>query len=146
MVAASFMLHAYFAGTEGISVDEDEELMDVPDKMLPRRKAAHNSFYPLVRTDLPPNDENLLDIEKSTLVSIIGDRAVFDWEDRQYILAEGDAVYLGSIIKVDPKMAMVRARLNKGGMVDMVDVRLDLGERYRQAGVEGVQVQPIDEY
>jgi hypothetical protein len=146
MVAASFMLHAYFAGDEGISVDEDEELMPVPDNMLPRRSAAHNSFYPLVRTDLPPNDENLLNIEAAELISIIGDRAVFDWEGRQYILGEGDKIYLGTIEKVDPKMALVRARLNKGGMIDVVDVRLDLGERFRQAGVEGVQVQPIDEY
>jgi len=145
MVSASFMLKAFFAGAEGISAD-DKDLMPIPDKMLPRRSAAHNSFYPIVRTDLPPNDENLLDIEKSTLVSIIGDRAVFDWDDRQYILGEGDAIYLGQIVKVDPKMALVRARLNKGGMIDMIDVRLDLGERFRQAGVEGVQVQPIDEY
>ena len=146
MVAASFMLHAYFAGADGISIDEGEELMPVPDNMLPRRSAAHNSFYPLVRTDLPPNDQNLLDIEKATLVSIIGDRAVFDWEERQYILGEGDDVYLGTIVKVDPKMTLVRARLNKGGMIDMLDIRLDLGDRFRQAGVDGVQVQPIDEY
>lgn len=145
MVSASFMLHAYFAGAEGVSAP-DKELMPVPDSWLPRQSPAHNSFYPIVRTDLPPNDQNLLDLEKSTLVSIVGDRAVFDWEDRQYILGEGDAVYLGEIVKVDPKMALVRARLNKGGMVDMIDVRLDVGERFRQAGVEGVQVQPIDEY
>ena len=146
MVTASFMLHAYFAGAEGISVEEEEELMPVPSEMLPRRSAAHNSFYPLVRTDLPPNDENLLDIEASKLISIIGDRAVFDWDGRQYILGEGDAIYLGAIEKIDPKMALVRARLNKGGKIDVVTISLDLGERYRQAGVEGVQVQPIDEY
>jgi hypothetical protein len=145
MVTASFNLHAYFAGAEGISAS-DEDLMPVPEELLPRKSAAHNSFYPIVRTDLPPNDENLLDLEKSVLVSIIGDRAIFDWEDRQYILAEGDRIYLGQIVKVDPKMALVRARLNKGGMVDMIDVRLDVGERYRQAGVDGVQVQPIDDY
>lgn len=145
MVSASFILHAYFAGAEGISAS-DEELMPIATEMLPRRAPAHNSFYPIVRTDLPPNDQNLLDIEESTLVSIIGDRAVFDWEKRQYILAEGDKVYLGEIVKVDPKMALVRVRLNKGGMIDMLDIRLDVGERFRQAGVEGVQVQPIDEY
>lgn len=145
MVSASFFLHAYFAATEGIS-GTDEELMPVPIAMLPRRTAAHNSFYPIVRTDLPPNDEMLVDTENATLLSIVGDRAIFRWDGRQYILGEGDRVYLGEIVKIDPKMSLVRITLNKGGRVITFDKKMEVGERYRQAEGEGIQMQPIDEF
>ena len=144
MVTASFMLYAYFAGSEGISTTEKEELMPLPGEMLPRRSPAHNSFYPIVRTDLPPNDELLLDVEAGTLVSIIGNRAVFSWDERQYILGEGDRVYLGQIEKVDPLMSLVRVSLNKGGRVVSFDIRMEMEERYRQAEGDGIQMRAID--
>ncbi len=145
MVAATFLLHAYFAGSEGISAP-DEELMPVPLSMLPRRTPAHNSFYPIVRTDLPPNDEMLVDVETARLVSIVGDRAIFDWDGRQYILGEGDRIYLGELVKIDPKMSLVRVTLNKGGRVITFDKKMEVGERYRQAEGEAIQMQPIDEF
>ncbi len=145
MVRSSFKLHAYFAAREGISA-EDDDLVPIPDNMLPRRSPAHNSFYPIVRTDLPPNDEQLLDIENSTLLSIVGDRAIFLWDGRQYIVSEGDRVYLGDILKIDPKMALVRVRLNKGGKSAVFDVKLEVQERFRQGQGGELQVQPIDEF
>ncbi|MBT8400581.1 MAG: hypothetical protein KJO98_08900 [Rhodothermia bacterium] len=146
MVGASFMLHAYFAGSTGISTTEDEELMPLTEDLLPRKSPAHNSFYPIVRTDLPPNDELLLDAEAGTLVSIVGDRAIFSWDGRQYILGEGDRIYLGEIVKVDPMMSLVRVSLNKGGRIISFDIKMEMEDKYRQAEGEGIQVQPIDEF
>ncbi len=133
MVKFSMTLDAYFAGIEGLSAREGE-LMPVPEKLLPVSTPAKDSFHPIVRLDLPPNDRLLVDVEKDRLVSILGTRAVFENEQGQHVLSEGDEVYLGSIVKVDPVAAQVRASLNKGGLVQSLNLKLETGEeRYRQA-------------
>jgi hypothetical protein len=45
----------------------------------------------------------------------------------------GDNIYLGQIIEVDPIEGRVRARLNKGGIIDEVEIYLQSGDRSRQA-------------
>ena len=133
MVKFSLKLDAYFAGVEGLSAAKDE-LMPVPAQMLPASTPAHNSFYPVVRAELEPNDELLVNVEEAELVSVAGTRAMFEDERGQHMLSEGDAVYLGQIVKVDPARASVRASLNKGGIVAVVDVELDTGQdSFRQA-------------
>jgi len=127
MVEFSFTLDAYFNAKNGIAAGKDE-LMPVPSKLLPRQSASHNSFYPLVRTDLPTNDEMLLDVDKATLVSVVGDRAIFESGDYSYIVGEGDRIYLGTVKSIDPRTATVRVELNKGGQIFTVDLTLDLNE------------------
>jgi len=125
MVQFSFTLDAYFNAKNGIAAGE-EELMEVPDDLLPRSSARHDSFHPLVRTDLPPNDEQLLDIEKATLVSIVGNRAIFESGDYSYIVTEGDRIYLGEVLNVDPRTATVRVQQNKGGKTYTTLLSLDV--------------------
>lgn len=134
MVKFSFKLDAYFAGVEGLSASEDE-LMPIPFSLLPTSAPAHNSFYPMVRAELPPNDQLLVDVEQARLVSIADGAAVFEDERGQHILRAGDAVYLGTITHVDPRQAAVRAALNKGGVADTIEVRIDdaTQEPFRQA-------------
>ncbi len=142
MVNFSMSLDAYFNGTDGLSAAEDE-LLPVPQRLLPHHYPAHNSFYPLVRTSLPPNDEQLVNVEQAELVSVLGAKAVFDDKNGQHILREGDAVYLGTLVKVDPVNSTVHARLNKAGIIENVEIELDTGtERYRQAAGDSIRLSP----
>jgi len=142
MVNFSMRLKVFFAGTEGLSASA-EELMPIPEEMLPVRQLPNDSFYPLVRTDLPPNDQLLVNLEEATLISIVGDRAIFQDKSGQHIVREGDAVYLGQIVKVDPAQATVRATLNKGGVIETVDVQMDIETPYRQT--QGVRLLSKDD-
>jgi hypothetical protein len=142
MVKFSMKLDAYFEGVEGLSASR-EELMPVPDGLLPGRSPAHNSFYPVVRTDLPPNDRQLVDVESAKLVSILGNQAVLEDSRGQHVLGVGDEVYLGQITVVDPFNVLVRAVLNKGGVSQNVELKLDSGESFRRA--EGrIRLNPIE--
>lgn len=142
MVDFSFNLDAYFNAKYGIAASE-EELIAVPRDLLPKHNPSHNSFYPLVRTDLPPNDELLLDIEKAILVSVVGDRAIFESDDYSHIVTVGDRIYLGKVLAVDPRTAIVRVQLNKGGRIFTIDLRLDV-EVIDLARRSGVEVRPTD--
>ncbi len=133
MVNFAMELDAFFGGTEGISTP-DVGLLPVPVAMLPEPAPSHNSFYPVVRTDLPPNDRQLIDVERATLVSVIGMKAMFRDALGLRAVVEGDEVYLGRIVMIDPSRAIVRASLNKGGITDVVDIEIGADdERWRDA-------------
>ena len=142
VVDFSFNLDAYFNAKYGIAASEDE-LIAVPQELLPKHDPTHNSFYPLIRTDLPPNDELLLDIEKATLVSVVGDRAIFEGEKYSHIVAAGDRIYLGKVIQVDSRTATVIVEQNKGGRTFTIDLHLEV-ELLDVIGRSGISVQPTD--
>lgn len=151
MVSFHMSLNAYFSGTEGISAPEDmfAELMEgealpsgwssqlppVPKDILPDDSPAINPFYPGILSSIPPNVDGLVEMENSgtELVSIVGGKAVFRDESGYRSLGVGDAVYLGQITDIDPIDGRVAARLNKGGIIDQVELFLESEGRYRQA-------------
>lgn len=122
---------AYFGGAEGMSAPDS--IITVPDYVLPARTPAGNAFWPLVLDALPPNTDNLVDVEQDSLVSVIGPVAVFRDELGARPVREGDRVYLGRITRVDPNEARIVAELNKGGIQERVEIHLATGARYRQA-------------
>lgn len=124
MVKFRMNLLAYFDGIEGLTARQ-EELLPVPEQLLPARAPIHHAFYPLVRADPPPNDKLLVEMEQAMLVSIVGSKAVVEDERGQHLLEVGDEVYLGEVTRIDPIDIMVQARLNKGGIVEIVELRLD---------------------
>ncbi len=131
IVEFSMSVNAYFAGAEGMSAPDS--LVVVPDYVLPARTLASNPFYPLILDDLPPNTDNLVNIESDSLVSVIGEVAVFRDELGARPVRAGDRVYLGTITRVDPNEARLVADLNKGGIRERIEIDLATGERYRQA-------------
>lgn len=149
MVAFNFTLDAYFAGRDGLSAPEkmSAELMDgdelpiarpdalppVPSGYLAAAQPRGNPFFPSVLDELPPNTYNLLEVEAANLVAIVGDQAVFEDATGTHRLGVGDKVYLGHVKVVDPKKDLVVVHLNKGGIVDEIELALHSGERYRQA-------------
>ena len=143
MVAFQFDLDAYYAGIDGISAPQDS-LRPIPLALLQAHAPPDNSYTPLVRTDLPPNADQLLDVENAKLISIIGNQAIFEDQYGRHVMLEGDRVYLGSIVLIDPINSFVRVTLNKGDRTETVNLRLGTDEPYRQALGSDVQVQPID--
>ncbi len=149
MVSFQLQIDAIFSGAEGMSAPSDDGVTEeaallpisrakserppVPIEVLPKQRPALNPFFPLIMSQLPPNTHRLVNIEKAQLISIVGDKAIFK-EDEQYrAVGQGEDVYLGQIIEVDPVEGRIKARLNKGGIIDAVEIFLLSGERYREA-------------
>ncbi|MEM8485653.1 MAG: hypothetical protein AAF564_08885 [Bacteroidota bacterium] len=159
MVSFRMTLNAYYSGTEGVSAPEDlfAELMEgellptgwssqlppVPKDILPDNAPAINPFYPGILKNIPPNTDGLLEIEAvgTELISIVGGKAVFRDESGYRTLGVGDNIYLGEITDIDPLSGKVDARLNKGGIIDRVEVFLNNEESYRRA-VGGTRLTP----
>jgi hypothetical protein len=147
MVSFTLTIDAYFGGVEGLSADNnllaglqgDDTLLSespaptLPEEVLPKRRPAVNPFFPGILEQLPPNTDNLVDFEQATLVSIAGQRAVFQYGGEYRALGVGAPVYLGHILSIDPAEGIVHARLNKGGIIDEVRLKLDTGDRFRYA-------------
>lgn len=131
IVEFTMSVNAYFAGAEGMSAPDS--IVVVPDHVLPAKTLAANPFYPLILDDLPPNTDNLVNVESDSLVSVIGEVAVFRDELGARPVRAGDRVYLGRITRVDPNEARIVADLNKGGIRERIEIHLATGERYRQA-------------
>ena len=159
MVSFNMEVIAYFGGAKGLSAESVMEslyengelgsgpmsaLPPVPAEVLPDPTPAKNPFFPIIMERIPPNTHNLVDLEKATLVSIVGGKAVFEWKNEYHQLDVGDRVYLGQIIAVDPTRDRVVARLNKGGIIDEIEMSLQTGERYRQA-LGPINLTPVQE-
>ena len=127
----SMSIDAYFGGSRGMSAPDS--LVDVPDSVLPPRRPPINPFFPLVLQTLPPNTDDLVDLEEDEMISVIGDAVVFSHNGQMRTLRAGDHVYLGHVSHVDPNLARVVIDLNKGGIRERVELDLQTGERYRQA-------------
>lgn len=149
MVSFTLRIDAYYDGIEGASApvapggtlvqgenvpaDQVTALPVVPASLLPARQPASNPFFPGILETIPPNTYGLLDLEQAQLVSIVGQKAVFQEEGVFRTVVEGDAIYLGRIVTVDPREGRVVAHLNKGGIYDEVVLRLETGHSYQRA-------------
>ena len=153
MVSFSLDVEAYYGGTLGATAPppgavaaSDAGLLPapkpgappaVPASVLPVRRPARNPFFPLVLETVPPNTYGLLDVEQAQLVSIADGRAIFLDEDGYHTLGLGAEVYLGAIVRVDAERGRVVARLNRGGILDEVERRIEADDFYRPVNADG---------
>lgn len=87
---------------------------------------VYDIFYPLIRTEIPPNIKNLLDVQGAKLLALVPDGAfISDARGNSFLLIEGDEVYLGYLTTIDYKWKKVTFVLNKGGIVETVVLNLD---------------------
>ena len=92
-------------------------------KLTPNR--MYNIFYPLIREEIPPNTENLLDVQNAELLALIPDGAyISDGKGNTYLIWEGDEVYLGYCTEIDYKNDEVSFIINKGGIVEKITLKL----------------------
>jgi hypothetical protein len=86
----------------------------------------YDAFYPLIRTSIPPNVDDLLDVQGSKLLALIPEGAFLaDTKGNTYLLWEGEQVYLGYLTKIDYEHNSVGFILNKGGIIEKVELGLD---------------------
>lgn len=161
MVSFQMQIDAIFGGAEGMSAPEGSEMVAedpnglpvsraetglprVPKEVLPSARPAINPFFPLIMDNLPPNTYGYIDLSTAKLVSVAGDKAIFQEGDQFRSVGVGDDVYLGQIMDVDPIEGRVRARLNKGGIIDEVEIFLQSGERSERAQGAVLRAPSID--
>ncbi|MCB0742730.1 MAG: hypothetical protein KDC67_02405 [Ignavibacteriae bacterium] len=86
----------------------------------------YNIFYPLIRDEIPPNTDNLIDVQTAQLLALIPDGAyVSDASGNTHLLWEGDQVYLGYLTRIDYTTSEVEFILNKGGIIEKVNLKLE---------------------
>jgi len=89
-------------------------------------RPVYDIFYPLIRTQIPPNFDNLLDVQGAKLLALIPEGAfIADSKGNTYLLWEGQQVYLGYLTKIDYDHNTVSFILNKGGIIEKVDLSLE---------------------
>ena len=120
LVQFSGQVWAYFA-----------ELEDLPSleksfKMVKTVK-ANNVFLPLIKRNLPPNRNKLVEVNRSRLKAVLVDKIlIHDQSGNMKMLRVGDKVYLGYLTSIDTRNNRAEFTLNLGGVLEKVQLNLDL--------------------
>jgi len=108
----------YFADNDRFTAADSKENRLVPNPL-------YDIFYPLIRNEIPPNLDKLLDVQVAQLLALIPDGAYLaDAAGNTFLLWEGDPVYLGYLTEIDYNSNKVHFILNKGGIIERVTLAL----------------------
>ncbi|NMB80334.1 MAG: hypothetical protein GYA14_00770 [Ignavibacteria bacterium] len=119
LVNFKFKVAVYFSNNDRFYVKNFTENSLVPNPV-------YDIFYPLIRNEIPPNKEGLLDVQSASLLALIPDGAfLVDANGNTYLLWEGDKVYLGYLTNINYQTNEVSFVLNKGGIIESVTLKLD---------------------
>lgn len=112
LVNFKFICSVYYSNDDRFYVKEFTENSLQPNP-------SFDIFYPLIRNEIPPNKDNLLDVQTAVLLALIPDGAFLsDANGNTYLLWEGDKVYLGYLTNIDYQNNQVSFVLNKGGIIE----------------------------
>lgn len=115
----SFNVAVYFSENNEYASAVTKENRLVPNPV-------YDIFYPLIRNEIPPNIDGLLDVQAAQLLALIPEGAfIADSKGVTYLLWEGDQVYLGYLTEIDYDNNQVNFVLNKGGIIEKVTLELD---------------------
>lgn len=119
-ITFSFTLDSYY---ERITIQESEMEGGLS---MNSEMSMHNPFYPLILHSLPPNEDNLVNVEQSRMIGLTGTRIfVIDQNGDILSIREGDKVYLGHLQDIDLKAKKATFNLNKGGITEMVTLEIE---------------------
>jgi hypothetical protein len=121
LVTFDMVVHAYFSSVA--------ELASAPgERSISPNYLGTDPFAPVITRDIPPNTESLVEIERSDLKAVIPGKAfVLDQNSVIRTLGEGDEVYLGYVTKILPEEGRIECTLNKGGIIEKVDLKIRYG-------------------
>ena len=126
LVNFDFVVNVYFANDDRFTTANLKE-----NNLNPGR--IYDVFYPLIRNELPPNTEELLEVEGSKLLALLPDGAfISDTKGNTFMLWEGDQVYLGYLTKIDYNKNRVNFILNKGVIIEKVYLELQKEENQKR--------------
>ena len=115
----TFKVAVYFSDNDQYASAVTKENRLVPNPI-------YDIFYPLIRNEIPPNIDDLLDVQAAQLLALIPEGAfIADSKGVTYLLWEGDQVYLGYLTEIDYDKNEVHFVLNKGGIIEKVTLELD---------------------
>jgi hypothetical protein len=121
LVTFEMQVHAYFSSVAELSSSLGE-------RVLTPNPLNVSPFEPVIFAGVPPNVQSLVEIERSTLKAVIPGKAfVEDQTNMIRTLHEGDEVYLGYVTKLDPENGRLECTLNKGGIIEKVDLKIRYG-------------------
>ncbi len=119
LVNYKFKVKVYYSLNDRFFVKDVKENSLVPNP-------AYDFFYPLIRNEIPPNVDRLLDVQTAQLLALIPDGAFLsDASGNTYLLWEGDQVYLGYLTNIDYQNSIVNFVLNKGGIIENVSLKFE---------------------
>jgi hypothetical protein len=122
LVNFNFIVNVYYANNDRFTTTKFSENRLIAGQI-------YDIFYPLIRNELPPNTEGLLEVDGAKLLALIPDGAfIADAKGNTYMLWEGDQVYLGYLTKIDYNKNLVTFILNKGGIIEKVNLELQKEE------------------
>jgi hypothetical protein len=119
LVSFEMNVQVYFSSDSRFAPEQfvENDLMNGP---------IYDAFYPLIRNEIPPNTDELLDVQDGKLLALIPEGAfIADSKGNTYLVWEGEQVYLGYLTKIDYEQNNVSFILNKGGIIEKVTLELD---------------------
>ncbi len=121
LVTFDMDVRAYYASVAELSSSLIEKVL------VPNRMTA-DPFTPVISSGIPPNLRQLVEIERSNLRAVIPGKAFVEDQARGIrTLQEGDEVYLGYVTRIDPQGGLLECTLNKGGIIDRVELKISYG-------------------
>lgn len=92
-------------------------------------RPLYDAFYPLLRNDIPANTDGLLDVQGAKLLALVPEGAFLsDATGGTFLLWEGEPVYLGYLTSIDYKNNKVKFIINRGGVIEKVELHLEKEE------------------
>ncbi len=123
LVSFVLKVQIYFSDNDRFASSNKKENMLKPNPL-------YDIFYPLIRNEIPPNSNNLLDVQTAQLLALVPDGAFMtDAKGATYLLWEGDEVYLGYLTEIDYQNNEVKFILNKGGIIDRITLTFDKAKK-----------------
>jgi hypothetical protein len=121
LVTFDMVVRAYFSSVAELSSSLGE-------RSITPNPLQVDPFTPVISSGIPPNARDLVEIERCDLKAVITGKAyVLDQSNNIRTLQEGDEVYLGYVTKIDPEGGRVEATLNKGGIIEKVELKIRYG-------------------
>ncbi|HET6273404.1 MAG TPA: hypothetical protein VFG32_10515 [Bacteroidota bacterium] len=121
LVTFEMVVHAYFSSVAELASAPGERTITPNYLMI-------DPFNPVISSDIPANLRKLIEIERSDLKAVIPGKAfVLDQTNAFRTLTEGDEVYLGYVTKIDPELGRIECTLNKGGIIEKVELKIRYG-------------------
>ena len=88
--------------------------------------SGYDPFKPFILNILPPNTENLLEIERAKVIAIMKGVAYIQGRSgKMKTMRVGDRVYLGVLEKIDLRKREVIFTMNRGGIFEKKTLRLE---------------------
>ncbi|MFD2532190.1 hypothetical protein [Gracilimonas halophila] len=116
-----FVLESYF---ERISIQQVSG--DVNQIAMNEEVSVYNPFFPLIQPSIPPNVDNLINVEESRLIGLTDSRVfIVDQAGNITSLRKGDQVYLGVLESIDLRNKSATFNLNKGGITELVTLETE---------------------